>query len=86
MSAILAVLPFGSSQARHFYRCYLFAASGHIEALETIACRDDDEAQAFAERIFEHQPDCAALELWDVGRVMLRLSREAPQPVLAHAA
>ena len=65
------------------YRCYVIAATGHILALETVTCGSDDAARQAAERFLQQQSGCAAVELWDVGRRLVRLS--AP-PHLAQAA
>ena len=78
MAATVTVLPFTTVRpsAQRFYRCYLLADTGHIQAVEILNCGSDDDAEALAELIFQRQPDCAAIELWDVGRVMLRLHRD----------
>jgi hypothetical protein len=90
MSATVTVLPLTTNHRspQRLYRCYILAESGHIQRLETLSCSNDDHAQSLAELIFLRQADCAAVELWDIGRIMLRLSRDsAPrQRVLAPAA
>ena len=78
MRATVTVLPFTTVQpsAQRFYRCYLLAETGHIQAVEILSCGSDGDAETLAELIFQRQPGCAAIELWDVGRVMLRLHRD----------
>ncbi len=58
------------------YRCYFRDKAGHIMALHTISCRGDDEAKAKAAELFRREPH-HALELWAIGRPLLRLTRDS---------
>ncbi len=58
------------------HRCYFRDEAGHITALHTISCRSDDEARAKAAALFRREPD-HALELWAIGRPLLRLTRDS---------
>lgn len=63
------------------YRCYFYTASGHIAALETVRCAGDDEAKETAARLFRERP-CYAVELWDVGRQLTRLTQSGAVTLL----
>ncbi len=56
------------------YRCYFRARTGHILALEVIRCGGDDEAKQSAARMIRERPDYHAIELWDLGRPIMRLT------------
>ncbi len=58
------------------YRCYFRTTTGHIVELETIRCAGDDEARETAARLFREQ-SCHAVEVWDVGHQLMRLTRDA---------
>ena len=58
------------------YRCYFRTETGHILALQTIRCRGDDEARETAAELFRREP-YHAVELWAIGRPLLRLTRES---------
>ena len=63
----------------HVYRCYFRASTGHILALEVIRCGGDDEAKQAAARMIRERPDYHAIELWDLGRQIVRLTGGADQ-------
>ncbi len=69
------------------YRCYFRARTGHILALEVIRCGSDDEAMRSAATLIREGPDCHALELWDLGRPVARLTGDScrAQPLQAGA-
>lgn len=56
------------------YRCYFQDEIGHIMALQTIRCCGDDEARATAAELLRREPH-HAVELWAIGRPLLRLTR-----------
>jgi hypothetical protein len=58
----------------HIYRCYFRARTGHIQALEVIRCSGDDAARQMAARMIRERPDYHAVELWDLGRQIVRLT------------
>lgn len=54
----------GSSPGGLEYRCYLLGCDDKILAFEAAAHCNDDEAIAWAERLFDERPRHSGIELW----------------------
>lgn len=60
-----------------YYRCYCFDAENKIAGADAATLDDDAKATLWGASILSGQDGCAAVEVWELDRRVIRLERVA---------